>query len=245
MRAISSMATRHLLGELFTAGRSAGLPPVDLTAVGGVDAAQRVAAGEPFDLVILADDALRRLAADGHVVTDTVTPLVVSPVAVAVPAEGVVSAVRPQDMAFTDADGLRFALRAVDRIGYSTGPSGTALVRMITAWSLADELGPRLVQARPGVPVAALLARREAGMGFQQLSELVGQPGIRILGVLPPDAAIETVFAGAVATTSADPVGARALLAFLSSPEAAALAADHSFTAVQGGEAAGHEPQSP
>ncbi|MDQ4212536.1 substrate-binding domain-containing protein [Microbacterium sp. ASV81] len=232
MKAISSMATRHLLGDLFAAAGDAGLPHVELTAVGGVDAAERVAAGAPFDLVILADDALRRLAADGHIVAGTVAPLVLSQVAVAVPSESVASAGRPEGAAFADADELRAALRAVDRIGYSTGPSGTALVRMITAWGLAEELGPRLVQARPGVPVATLLAHGEAEIGFQQLSELVGQPGVRILGVLPDDAAIDTVFAGAVTTTSTDPPGARALLAFLSSAEAAALASTHSFTPV-------------
>lgn len=67
-------------------------------------------------------------------------------------------------------------------------------------WGLRDEL--QLVQARPGRPVAALVAAGEVDLGFQQLSELVGQPRIRILGVLPPDCAIETIFAGAVATSS-------------------------------------------
>lgn len=231
MRAISSMATRHLLGDLLATASAAGQPPVELTSVGGVDAAARVADGESFDLVILADDALRRLAADGRVDADTVTPLVLSQVAAAIPAEGEEPAARAEGSAFPDTAGLRAALRAADRIGYSTGPSGTALIRMIEAWGLKDELGPRLVQARPGVPVAALLARSEVGLGLQQLSELVGQPGIRILGVLPADSAIDTVFSGAVATAAADPAGAAALLAFLASAEAAPVKAAHSFAA--------------
>lgn len=231
MRAISSMATRHLLGDVFATASAAGLPPVELTSVGGVDAAARVADGEPFDLVILADDALHRLAADGRVDADTVTPLVLSQVAAAIPAEGEDPAAHAVGSAFPDTAGLRAALRAADRIGYSTGPSGTALIRMIEAWGLKDELGPRLVQARPGVPVATLLARGEVSLGLQQLSELVGQPGIRILGVLPEDSAIDTVFSGAVATAAADPVGAAALLAFLASTEAAPVKAAHSFAA--------------
>lgn len=231
MRAISSMATRHLLGDLFAAASAAGLPPVVLTSVGGVDAAARVADGEPFDLVFLADDALRRLAADGRVAADTVTPLVLSQVAAAIPAGGEEPAARAEGSAVPDTAGLRAALRAADRIGYSTGPSGTALIRMIEAWGLKDELSPRLVQARPGVPVATLLARGEVSLGLQQLSELVGQPGIRILGVLPEDSATDTVFSGAVATAAADPVGAAALLAFLTSAEAAPVKAAHSFAA--------------
>ena len=54
MKAISSMATRHVLIDLLAMAASAGLPPLELESVGGVDAAQRVAAGEPFDLVFLA-----------------------------------------------------------------------------------------------------------------------------------------------------------------------------------------------
>lgn len=243
MRAISSMATRHLLRDLFDAASASGLPSIELEAVGGVDAAARVAAGEQHDLVILADDTLRRLAADGHVDDASVQPLALSQVAVAV-AEvgdsggevgdtgGESTAARPTGAAFADAEGLRAALLAADRIGYSTGPSGTALVRMIETWGLKDELGPRLRRARPGVPVAVLVARGEADIGLQQLSELVGQPGVRILGLLPEDSAIDTVFSGAVASTASDPAGAAAVLAFLASTATAPIKAAHSFLAL-------------
>ncbi|MGO8609958.1 molybdenum ABC transporter substrate-binding protein, partial [Rhizobium johnstonii] len=69
----------------------------------------------------------------------------------------------------------------------------------------------------------------EVDLGFQQLSELVGQPGIRILGVLPPDCAIETVFAGAVAATSTQP-GAVDVLAYFSGSDCAELKRAHAFT---------------
>ena len=115
------------------------------------------------------------------------------------------------------------------RIGYSTGPSGTALVRLIEDWGLSDRVGDRLVQARPGDPVARMLADGEVDLGFQQLSELVGQPGVRILGVLPPDCEIVTVFGGAVTTTSPHREAARGILEFLSSPAVAPIKARHSF----------------
>lgn len=232
MRAVSSMATRHVLTELTAAATAAGLPAVRLESVGGVDAAARVAAGEPFDLVVLAEDALVALADSGQVDPATVTPLVRSQVAVAVPAEDAEPASPPQGAAFADAAELRAALRAAARIGYSTGPSGTALVRMIADWGLDAELGDRLVQARPGVPVAASLAAGEVDLGFQQLSELVGQSGIRILGVLPEDCAIDTVFAGAVATAAEDPAAAAEVLAFLASAPARPIIARHSFGAI-------------
>lgn len=228
MRAISSMATRHVLADLLAASEAAGLPPVVMESVGGVDAASRVAAGEPFDLVFLADDALRRLADDGHVDAASLTPLVLSQVAVAVPADDSVGS-RPEGAAFADAAGVRAALRDASRIGSSTGPSGTALVRMIDEWGMTGELEGRLVQARPGIPIARLLADGEVDLGFQQLSELVGQPGIRILGVLPPDCAIDTVFSGAVATVCAEPAAARRILRLLASDATVGTRIAHSF----------------
>lgn len=223
------MATRHVLADLSAAAEGVGLPALELESVGGVDAAARVAAGEPFDLVFLGADALARLAEDGHVDAASVTPLMLSQTAVAVPATSPDPAAPPAGAAFADAGGVRDALRAARRIGYSTGPSGTALVRMIETWGLTAELGDRLVQARPGVPVAASLAAGEVDLGFQQLSELVGQPGVAILGVLPADCAIDTVFSGAVATAAADAATARAVLDLFASPAAAPVKAAHSF----------------
>ena len=86
------------------------------------------------------------------------------------------------------------------------------------------------MQARPGIPVARLLADGQVDLGFQQLSELVGQPGVRILGVLPSDCAIETVFSGAVATTSSDPRRARDVLAFFASDSTASIKTEHAFS---------------
>lgn len=229
MKAISSMATRHVLADLAVVAVQECLPELEIESVGGVDAAKRVAAGEPFDLVFLASDALVRLAADGHVDPATVRPLVLSQVAVAVPSGSTEPAIRPEGVAFTDANGVREAMRAAPRIGYSTGPSGTTLVQMIDGWGLAGEVGDRLVQARPGIPVAKLLADGEVDLGFQQLSELVGQPGVRILGVLPADCAIDTVFSGAVAMTAVDPAAAQAVLDFMGSDAAAPIKLAHSF----------------
>lgn len=227
MKALSSMATRHLLADLASVAARAGLPLLEIESVGGVDAAARVAAGEQVDLVFLAADALTRLAQGGHVVADSVTPLVVSRVVAAAPDSRVSAAVAPEGPGFADAAAVREALRRAHRIGYSTGPSGDALLRHLDTWGLRADLA--LVQARPGVPVAALLAAGEVDLGFQQLSELVGQPGIRILGELPADCAIETVFAGAVSASSAEPAASAALLAFFAGPAGDAVKTAHAF----------------
>ncbi|WP_083710230.1 substrate-binding domain-containing protein [Microbacterium sp. RU33B] len=223
------MATRHLLRDLADRAAGAGLTRLEIESVGGVDAARRVSAGEGFDLVFLAADALAGLAAGGHVDAASVTSVAVSQVAVAV-ADATAGPARGTAVpAYADAVGVRHALRSAVRIGYSTGPSGTALVEMIRRWGLSGEISDRLVQARTGVPVAQLLADGEVDLGFQQLSELVGQPGIRILGVLPRECAIDTVFAGAVAATAPMPEAARELLRFFSSERVASAIRSHSF----------------
>ena len=213
IRGISSMATRELLAALATAyGQRAG-EAVQIESVGGVDAARRVQAGEAFDFVVLASDAIDRLAAGGAVLAGSKADLVHSPVAVAVRAGAALPDLGSEDT-------LRRAVQAAASIGYSTGPSGTALLRLFERWGLAAELQPRLVQAPPGVPVGTLVAKGEVALGFQQLSELIHLDGIALAGVLPPPVAIITTFSGAVCAGSSRAEAARRLLAFMACPEA-------------------------
>ena len=72
------------------------------------------------------------------------------------------------------------------------------MLELFERWGVAGQLRERLVQAPPGTPVAALLASGRADLGFQQLSELRDEPGIELLGTLPPALAIVTTFVGAV-----------------------------------------------
>src|SRR5690606_12069309 len=111
------MATRQVLGELAEAAEAARLPRLEIESVGGVDAADRVAAGEAFDIVFLASGALGRLAQASHVDASTVVPLLLSQVAVAVASGADAPAERPDGAAFPDAEGVRVALRAAGRIG--------------------------------------------------------------------------------------------------------------------------------
>lgn len=223
------MATRQVLADLAAAAVSAGLPAVDIESVGGVDAARRVREGEQVDLVFLAEDALAALARDGHVDASSVVALVVSDVVAAVPANTADRAKPTDAVAFADAEAMRSAIASADRIGYSTGPSGSALLELIAGWGLTEAVRDRLVQAKPGIPVAQLLARGDVDLGFQQLSELAGHPGVRILGVLPPGCAITTVFAGAVATASSEAASAQSLLDCFSSDSVIAIKTGNGF----------------
>ena len=214
------MATRPLLGELCAQYRAATGQSVVIEAVGGVDAATRVAAGERFDVVVLASDAIDRLVAAGHLAAGSRVDLVRSPVAVAVRA----GAVRP-DVSTPEA--LRQALVAARSIGCSTGPSGAHLLKLFERWGLSAALDAKAVQAPPGVPVAALVARGEADIGFQQLSELTGQDGIDVLGLLPGDTACITTFAAGLPPAVPRRSDVTALIDFFNSSDAEAVKRRH------------------
>lgn len=210
---ISSMATRHVLDELAREyGRLSG-QRVAIESVGGVAAARRVEEGEAFDVVVLASDAIERLAAAGRVTPGSRVDLARSGVAIAV-ASGA-----PRPDIGTEA-ALREAIVSARTIGYSTGPSGSYLVRLFERWGIAERIARRIVQAPPGVPVGTLIARGEVELGFQQLSELMHLPGIDVIGALPDDIQITTVFSAGICTASAKREAAQALLSFLASSQA-------------------------
>lgn len=210
------MATRQLLAELVAAYFDRSGQAIAMESVGGVDAARRVQAGEAFDVVILASDAMAKLIGAGHLRADSLTDLVHSGVAVAVRA----GAPTPD---ISSEDAVRLAVLAAPTLSYSTGPSGVALARLFERWGIADQIKPRIVTAPPGVPVGSLVAKGEVGLGFQQFSELIHVDGITIVGPLPSAIQITTTFSAAMTSGCKRAAEVRALLDFMASPEAAAV----------------------
>ncbi len=208
------MATKQVLAELSAAYAASAGRPVKIESVGGVDAAKRVRDGESFDIVVLAEDVIGKLVAEGCCRAGSATAVARSPVAIAVP-EG---AALPD---ISSEDAVRRAVAQARTIGFSTGPSGTYLTKLFEQWGLADALAGRLVKAQPGVPVASLIANGEVALGFQQLSELMNAPGIRVLGLLPEPIQLVTTFTGAVGANARDAESAAAFLRFLASSAAA------------------------
>jgi molybdate transport system substrate-binding protein len=214
LKAISSMATRQVLAELADAWQRRSGDAVAIESVGGVDAAKRVQAGEAFDAVFLAADAIDKLVASESVMAGSKVDLFRSAVAIAVRA----GSAHP-DMATEAA--LRQAVLDAPTIGYSTGPSGVALVKLFEQWGIAERVKDRIVQAPAGVPVGSLVASGEVALGFQQLSELMHLKGIEVVGPMPNDAQIVTTFSAGVCATSSHPDAVRRLLDFMASPESA------------------------
>ncbi len=215
LKGISSMATRQLLTELLALYAAQGGAAMQLESVGGVDAAKRVQAGEGCDIVFLASDAIDKLVQSGHLEAGSKVNLADSGVAVAVRA----GSAQPD---ISTGEAVRAAVLAAKSLSYSTGPSGVALARLFDGWGITEQIKDRIVTAPAGVPVGSLVAKGAVELGFQQLSELIHLEGITLLGNLPADIQITTTFSAAVRSASAHKSQARALLAFLTSDQAAA-----------------------
>jgi len=212
---ISSMATRQILAALADLYEQRTRTTVVIRSMGGVEAARLVRAGEPTDVVILASNVMEKLEVEGHVAPGTRVEFARSGMAMAV-RRGMP---KPR---IDDEKGVKQAILEAHRICFSTGPSGDHLMQLIERWGIAGSVSERLVQAPPGVPVGTILARGEADLGFQQLSELLHVPGIEVVGRFPSEIQAVTVFTVGIGTTSSQREEARALVAYLTSPEAEA-----------------------
>lgn len=204
LKLTSSMATRQILADLLEQRE------VAIKSMGGLEAAKLVRSGEATDIVILASGVMEKLEAEGHIRPGSRAGFARSGMAVAVR-----SGTGVPDIGTGEA--LKKAVLAADKVGYSTGPSGDHLLRLLDQWDITKRV--TLLQASPGVPVGAMIARGEADLGFQQLSELQHVPGIEIVGPLPPDVQLMTVFMAGVAQTSSQAEAAAELITFLTSPE--------------------------
>ncbi len=175
----------------------------------------RLANGETPDLIILSREGLDLMTEEGRVVADTRTDLARSLIGVSVRA-----GTPHPDISTPEA--FLATLRAADSIGYSASASGTYLSEdlfpRIGIWDEMEGKSTRIVSERVGT----VLARGEFELGFQQVSELLPIEGIEFVGTIPEEFQQVTMFSGGVTTVAMNAAGAKALLDYLSSPEAAA-----------------------
>jgi molybdate transport system substrate-binding protein len=209
---ISSMATRQILAELSGAYQQKTGRTVAIESVGGVDAAKRIRAGEKFDIIVLADDAMKKLEADGFLKAGSRAGFAESSIAVAVK-----SGTKRPDL--TNEATTKAAVLAAQSIGYSSGPSGTHALKLLEKWGVDPKDTRRVVQSPPGVPVGTLIARGEVEIGFQQMSEFLDVQGIEVAGLLPAEIQSVTLFACGVGAQAGNEAGARDLIAYLTSPD--------------------------
>lgn len=217
---ISSMATRPVLSDLSDAYARYSGQQISIESVGGVAALRRVEAGESFDIVVLASHAIERLCQVHRIDRVSRVSIARSGVAVAVKA----GAAHPR---IDSEAAVCEAVLNARSIGYSTGPSGTHLMRLFERWGVMDQISSRIVQAPPGVAVGGLVASGAVALGFQQTSELIGVAGIDVIGPLPPEIQSLTAFQGAVCANAREPSLARMFLEYASSREARAAIIQH------------------
>ncbi len=213
---ISSMATRRLLAELALPFEQRTATTIAIESIGGVDAARRVRAGEAIDLVVLAANVMEQLENEGWLMPGSRTDIACSGIAVAVRTGTPLPAIASED-------DVKQAVLAGGTVCYSSGPSGNHLKRLFEQWGIATTLAARTLEAKPGVPVGELVAKGDADLGFQQRSELLDVPGIEIVGPLPPAIQTMTYFTAGIAQAAAHANEARAFIAYLASPETAAV----------------------
>jgi len=176
----------------------------------------RLQRGEPADVVIMVADALDELVKQGKVVAGTRVDLARSIIGMAVRA----GSPKPD---ISSVDAFKRVLLEASSIAYSDSASGVYLSTQLFPWlGVAGRISAKCRMIK-GEPVGAVVARGEAEIGFQQISELLPTPGIDLVGPLPPEIQKVTMFAAGIAAGSKDAKPARELIAFLAS--AAAVAA--------------------
>jgi molybdate transport system substrate-binding protein len=204
------MATGHRL--LTTRGPSMGDSPEAIPT--------RLARGDPADMVVMDDGAAEELVARGLARAEGKQRLARSMIGMVVRAGGAKPAIGTLDE-------LRQTLLAAKSVAWSDSGSGTFLSTVLfPQLGLAEVIAAkgRKVRGPPsGEPVAAVVARGEAEIGFQQVSELIHTPGVTLVGTLPPDLQPLIYFTGAVTRDAQQPEAARALIRYLGSPDAAAV----------------------
>ena len=175
---------------------------------------QRMARHEPIDVVIMVGYALGKMVDAGQVAPGDHADLARSSIAMAVKA----GAPAPN---IATVEALKQAFLHAKSVAYSDSASGVYIQnQLFKTLGIAEQMQGR-ARMIPAEPVGQVVARGEAELGFQQLSELKPVPGITIVGLLPPGAQQVTVFSAGVLATSAHKEAARALIGFLSAPGAA------------------------
>jgi molybdate transport system substrate-binding protein len=186
----------------------------------------RLERGEAADVLILVGYALDDLIKKGKA-SDRVD-LVNSKIGVAVKA----GSPKPD---ISSVDAVKRALLTAKTVAYSDSASGVYIsTEMFDKLGIAAEMKDK-ARKIPATPVAEIVARGEAELGMQQISELKPVSGIDIVGPLPEALQKVTVFSAGIASVSKEPEAGKALIKFLASPAARETIVNSGLEPIEGG----------
>jgi len=213
IKVLASGATKEAYLELVPQFEKASGHKVVTTWAGTVDIKKRIAAGEVFDLVVVAGPEIDEFIKQGKMAAGSRVDLMKSGVGAAVRA----GAPKPD---ISSAEALKKAVLAAKTVGYSTGPSGVYMDALFERMGIAAQIKPKLKQTPPGVLIGTIVASGEAEIGFQQVSELIHVSGIDFIGPLSADVQKITVFSSGIPAGAKEPDAAKALVKFITAPAA-------------------------
>lgn len=212
IRVMQSAAFKEAFLELVPEFEAATGHKIESLWVSTVNMLSRLQSGETVDLVIGPTVRMDEMTGAGLIAPASRTDVARSGIGVAVR----VGAPRPD---ISSGEALKRAVLAARSIVYSTGPSGIYLARLFERMGISGEIKSKVKQIT-GEPTGAVVARGEAEIGFQQMSELIPVPGIDLVGPLAPDIQEITTFTAGVPIRAKEPQAAQALIAHLKSPAA-------------------------
>lgn len=207
---LSTTAAKEALIEIVPLFERASGHKVNISYGSGPTVREKVRAGAAGDLFIGPDEFSEPLLKEGKLVAGSRVDFAHSGASIAVRS----GAPKPD---VSTSETFKAALRAAKTVSYSSGASGIFLVRVLERLGIADEVKAKLVAPRPGEAVGAVIARGDAEIGVQQLSELLPVGGIDILGPLPGDLQRKIVYGASALPASTQREAAQEFVSFLRS----------------------------
>jgi molybdate transport system substrate-binding protein len=191
----------------------------------------RLSNGQLADVVILDGEAAENLAKKGVVKADSLKTLALSQIGATVK----LNAEKPD---ISSVEAFKKTLLSAKSIAYSDSGSGTYIANtMYKKLEIEEQVKGKSIKVRgppSGEAVAAVVARGEAEIGFQQVSEIIHTPGITYLGPIPAALQPGFSFAGAITSSSNQQEIGAALIRFLRSPNAAKIISEAGLKPAQG-----------
>lgn len=215
VKVIASNAAKEAVLDLIPAFEKSSGHKVTMIWAGTEAITKRISGGEIVDVVLIAAPNIDKLISEKKLVEGSRTNIAKSGIGVAVRA----GLPKPD---ISSGDAVKKAVLDAKSVAYSSGPSGFYIAELLKKMGIAEQIKDKVKQTPSGVQVGEVVARGDADLGFQQISELLHVNGIHYLGPLPPDIQHLTIWSTGIHSTAPSPDAAKALVKYLSGPDAGA-----------------------